>query len=111
MNCRHAAPSSFQPGQSLSVLLATSTSGEHDSHIMARLNYRHVNQGERWRSVEMQSADGAYQAAIPGEYTGSPFPLQYYFELRRENDAAWLHPGFNASLSNQPYYAVWERKS
>lgn len=78
---------------------------------MVQLNYRHVNQGERWRSVEMQSAHGEYRAAIPGEYTGSPFPLQYYFELRRENEAAWLYPGFNATLSNQPYFVVWERKS
>jgi hypothetical protein len=111
LNCRHAAPASFQPGQALSLSLVPSTSGEHDPQILVRLNYRHVNQGERWRSVEMQSADDGFQAAIPGEYTGSPFPLQYYFELRRENEAAWLHPGFNATLSNQPYYAIWERKS
>jgi hypothetical protein len=110
-NCRHAAPANFQPGQSLSLLLATPTPGEHDPHMMVQLNYRHVNQGERWRSVEMQSADGGYRAAIPGEYTGSPFPLQYYFELRRENETAWLHPGFNATLSNQPYYAIWKRRS
>jgi hypothetical protein len=111
LNCRHAAPASFQPGQPLSLLLAASTAGELDLQIVVRLNYRHVNQGERWRSVDMQSADGGYRAAIPGEYTASPFPLQYYFELRRENEAAWLYPGFNATLSNQPYYAVWERKS
>src|SRR5580704_12038566 len=111
LNCRHAVPASFQPGQALSLSLVPSTSGNHDSHMMVRLNYRHVNQGERWRSVEMQSADGGYGAVIPGEYTGSPFPLQYYFELRRENEESWLHPGFNATLSNQPYYAVWERRS
>ncbi len=111
LNCRHAVPASFQPGRPLSLLLATSTSGGHDPQIMVRLNYRHVNQGERWRSVEMQSADGGYRAAIPGDYTESPFPLQYYFELRRENESVWLFPGFNATLSNQPYYAVWERKS
>jgi hypothetical protein len=111
LKCMHAAPASFQPGQPLSLWLGASTSGEHDSQILVRLNYRHVNQGERWRSVDMQSADGGYRAAIPGEYTESPFPLQYYFELRRENEAAWLYPGFNATLSNQPYYAIWERKS
>jgi hypothetical protein len=110
-NCRHAAPASFHSGQPLSLWLAASTSSEHDPQIMVRLNYRHVNQGERWRFVDMQWADGGYRAAIPGEYTESPFPLQYYFELRRENEAAWLYPGFNATLSNQPYYAVWERKS
>ncbi len=111
LNCTHGVPASFQPGEALSLSLATSTSSKHDPQITARLNYRHVNQGERWRSVEMQPADGEYRAAIPGEYTSSPLPLQYYFELRRENEAAWLYPGFNATLSNQPYFAVWQRKS
>ena len=27
----------------------------------------------------------------------------------RAPDAAWLYPAFNATLSNQPYYAVWKR--
>ena len=28
------------------------------------------------------------------------------FELRRDPDQAWLYPGFNATLSNQPYFLV-----
>ena len=59
--------------------------------------------------TEMTAGGAGFQAAIPAGYTGSPFPLQYYFEVRRGTDAA-LHPGFNASLSNQPYYAVWKRR-
>jgi hypothetical protein len=106
LNCTHQPPASFQPSQPLSLSLAT---GNHDPRLTVRLNYRHVNQGERWRSIEMQSAKVEYRASIPGEYTASPFPLQYYFELRRENEAAWLYPGFNATLSNQPYYAVSKR--
>jgi hypothetical protein len=31
-----------------------------------------------------------FMAAIPAGYTDSPFPLQYYFELSRGLDAAWL---------------------
>ena len=34
------------------------------------------------------------------------FALEYYFELRRDPDQAWLYPGFNATLSNQPYFLV-----
>ena len=58
--------------------------------------------------MPMQRAGGSYSAAIPAAYTDSPYPLQYYFELRTAT-AATLHPAFNATLSNQPYYAVHVR--
>jgi hypothetical protein len=70
-----------------------------------RLHYRHVNQAERWRSVEMLG-DGRFAAAIPADYTASPFPLEYYFELRDSNGGAVLFPGLAPDFSNQPYYAV-----
>jgi hypothetical protein len=72
----------------------------------AQLYYRHVNQGERWVSMEMQRSQTKYTATIPGDYTDSVYSLQYYFVLRRGIDAAWFFPAFNASLSNQPYYAI-----
>jgi hypothetical protein len=74
----------------------------------AVLWYRHVNHGERWLSMPMHGAGGEYAAAIPAAYTDSPYPLQYYFELRTAR-AATLHPALNATLSNQPYYAVYKR--
>jgi hypothetical protein len=52
----------------------------------------------------------SYKATIPADYTRSAFPLEYYFELRRERQA-WMAPGFNATWSNQPYFAVWKRRS
>ena len=36
----------------------------------------------------------------------SPYPMLYYFELRDARDAAWIYPGFNADLANQPYSVV-----
>jgi hypothetical protein len=48
------------------------------------------------------------RAAIAGSYTNSPYPLQYYFVLETVGQAV-MHPGFNATLSNQPYFAVWKR--
>jgi hypothetical protein len=75
------------------------------------LFYRHVNQAERWLSVEMTREDDVYTYAIPGDYTNSIYPLQYYFDLRHENALAWLYPAFNSTLSNQPYYAVSKRTS
>ena len=39
------------------------------------------------------AATSGYSAAIPGDYTNSVYPLQYYFVLQRGADAAWLYPG------------------
>jgi hypothetical protein len=102
--CRHAVPSQFRPGGVLPLSLAV---GAGDG-LSARLFYRHVNQAERWRVLDMTPSAGVFHADIPGAYTGSPYPLQYYFELLR-GPRAWLYPAFNATLSNQPYYAVWKR--
>lgn len=100
--CRHVAPDSFHPGAALPLSLKAGQG------VSARLFYRHVNHAERWRSAPMQRTGGDFAAAIPADYTNSPFPLQYYFELSHP-DAAWLYPAFNATFSNQPYYAVWKR--
>jgi len=75
----------------------------------ARLHYRHVNQAERWLIRDMQKDHTGYSAEIPAEYTNSVYPLQYYFELDNNQKEAWLYPAFNASLSNQPYYAISKR--
>jgi hypothetical protein len=104
VQCVHTRPASFHPGQPLA--LSFSASG-HSGAV--QLYYRHVNQGERWLSMEMQGGHNGYTAAIPGEYTNSAYPLQYYFVLRRGSEAAWFFPAFNATLSNQPYYAIVER--
>jgi hypothetical protein len=100
--CSHLVPAQFSPGSPLALSLATG------KNVSARLHYRHVNHAERWRSMDMSGSDGSFMAAIPADYTASPFPLQYYFELSRPEEA-WLYPAFNTTLSNQPYYAVWKR--
>jgi hypothetical protein len=55
--------------------------------------------------MPMHQTDTTHTAAIPAAYTDSPYPLQYYFELRTATSAT-LHPAFNPTLSNQPYYAI-----
>ena len=102
--CVHTPPASFRPGQPLALSL--SASGRVDT---VRLYYRHVNQGERWVSMAMQPVHDGYGGAIPGDYTNSAFALQYYFVLQRGTDTAWFFPAFNATLSNQPYYAIAKR--
>jgi len=99
---RHLAPERFTPGADLPLVL----SGTGD--VAGQLFYRHVNHGERWQSMVMSQEGDSLRAAIPGGYTRSPYPLQYYFALSRGGQA-WMFPGFNASLSNQPYFAVWKR--
>jgi len=96
----HTAPGGFRPGSDLKLIMTT-----HASVTESILWYRHVNHGERWLSSPMQKEGNEHTAAIPGNYTSSPYPLQYYFELHTAR-AATLHPGFNATLSNTPYYAI-----
>jgi len=100
----HNPPASFHPGSDLWLTIAT----PRPLGIEPILWYRHVNHGERWLSTPMAEHPGTYTAAIPAAYTASPYPLQYYFELRTANSAT-LHPPFNSTWSNQPYYAIDKR--
>ncbi|WP_158793445.1 hypothetical protein [Granulicella sp. L60] len=105
----HTQPTSFYPGQALPVSIQVMSSGSASSATSVRLFYRHVNQAERWLFVAMKRENGGFTAAIPGDYTNSDYPLQYYFELRHENASAWFCPAFNSTFSNQPYYAISNR--
>jgi|SRR5579871_896545 len=100
----HSAPKTFPRVSALSLTLGTSVNVNKSI-----LWYRHVNHGERWLSVPMQKTDNAHCASVPASYTNSPYPLQYYFELHTM-EAATLHPPFNSTLSNQPYYAIMSAK-
>ena len=80
-----------------------------DEVVSIRIHYRHVDQAERWKRVEMQGDAGVFTAAIPADYTTTEFPLEYYFDLAGKSGAARLEPAFNATLSNQPYYTVMRR--
>jgi hypothetical protein len=100
ISCRHTPAEKFRPGQPLKIELAV------EKPVSVRLYYRHVNQAERWESVEMQAGVGRYSAILTSRYTDSNYPLQYYFELKQGPDAACLYPGFVADLTNQPYFVV-----
>jgi hypothetical protein len=98
----HVPVEHFAAGADLPVVLSGAGSAS------AQLFYRHVNHGERWQSLPMSQEGDSFRAAIPAAYTNSPYPLQYYFVLTKGSQAA-LYPGFNATFSNQPYFAVWKR--
>jgi hypothetical protein len=50
----------------------------------------------------------AYRAAIPADYTRSPYPHQYYFEVYGAAGST-IYPGFGPDLSNQLCFLVWSR--
>ena len=106
--CTHGPDATFHPGKALHLSLQI-PAGATNAVASARLHYRHVNQAERWLTADMQKDHMGYSAEIPAEYTDSVYPLQYYFELDNMQKEAWLYPAFNASLSNQPYYAIFKR--
>ena len=105
----HTPPEKFKPGEPLPLKLAI-TSGESIQAVHGvRLCYRHVNQAERWNTVDAVGKAGVYTVAIPPEYTQSKFALEYYFELEDDRGLEWIYPGFNKALSNQPYFSVFKR--
>jgi hypothetical protein len=101
---RHTPPSSYQPGRAVPLEFAA----ERD-HRSVTLHYRHVNHAERWQSASAQSTGRVWRAAIGSEYTGTPYPLQYYFEVIDAPAAAALYPGLGAQRTNQPYFVVRRR--
>jgi hypothetical protein len=99
--CHHKQTEYFKAGEPIDLELSV-----EKGIASARLYYRHVNHAERYITVEMQSIGKSYRATIPGDYTNCQYPLQYYFELREGTEKAWLYPGFNLELSNQPYFVI-----
>jgi hypothetical protein len=104
VDVKHTVPDAFRSGGDLHLTMITS--GIVTESI---LWYRHVNHAERWVSAPMQKTGNAHSAFSPGSYTSWPYPLQYYFELHT-TDAATLHPPFNPTFNNQPYYVIMSAK-
>ncbi|HET6499834.1 MAG TPA: hypothetical protein VFG87_03630 [Amycolatopsis sp.] len=101
----HVEPAGFRRGDDFSVDVAVR--GSQDGAISGvTLHYRHLNHGEDYRTEEMTSTGTVYTATIPAEYTDSAFPLVYYFTVRAGSGDAWLAPGFDDSLANQPYHVI-----
>ncbi len=105
MACEHQPAKSFRAGEALPISL-TIAKGSKPPAPAVVLHYRHVNQVEVERTAEMKADGNRWTVEIPGEYTKSPFPLQYYFEVRAGDGKSSLHPGFDATLCNQPYFVV-----
>jgi hypothetical protein len=99
LNCNHK-PVAFRRAAALPIELTAPAAAS------ARLWYRHLDQAERFEVVDLGPQGNVHRAAIPANYTDSPFPLQYYFEIRQGPEQVWLYPGFDANRANQPYFLV-----
>ena len=104
MAMEHKPAANFDPGKALEVVLQVPAREARSLHI--KLYYRHVDQAERYESVDMRPQGSRFSAEIPAEYTDSKYPLQYYFEPRRGAENAWLFPGLGDDLSSQPYFVI-----
>ena len=100
-SCSHTPPAGFLPREPVPLEVRTAAKA-----LSVRLYYRHVDQAERFETAGMQAADNRYRAAIPAAYTDSPFPLQYYFEVREAPDRAWLYPGLAPDFTTPPYFVL-----
>jgi hypothetical protein len=101
LNANHRPPKTFHSGEPLKLALSISNGA-----AAVRLYYRRVNQAERYHSVAMQSQGQTYHATIPSEYTATAYPLEYYFEVKRNGAQPSLYPHISAPLTNQPYFVV-----
>ena len=107
----HQQPGLFRRGEKVVITATLADNNLAGRQVSARLRYRHVNQGERWREMEMEAKGSGVTAVIGPDYTDSQFPLEYFFELRDQTGNAWIHPGFVATLANQPYFVVRQTKT
>ena len=98
----HAPPLSFRRGQPLAII----GGGKSSAISGVRLRYRRVNQAETWQMIEMEKGGEDFRAVIAANYTDSPFPLQYHFQIRTKTGDARLYPGLEPGWCGQPYFIV-----
>ena len=105
----HAPPSSFRPGEPLTLHLAVGDAGPPIAAV--GLRYRHLDQSEKHEEVEMAREADRFVATIPGGYSDSPYALQYHFVIKDVRGGARLHPGLGAELSDRPYHVVRQEQA
>lgn len=99
--CHHTPQAKFTPGNAVDIQLAF-----EKEPSAVKMYYRHVNHGERYETIDMKASGNHYTATIPAAYTQSPYPLEYYFELRENPQVATMHPGFGTKRMDQPYFVI-----
>ncbi len=98
----HDPVAAFEPGRELTLDVRVPA----DFRGSVCLRYRHLNHREEYRSAELQRDGEVLRATVPGSYTESPFHLGYFFVVREPTGDAWISPGLDADLANQPYHVA-----
>ncbi|MGH9697292.1 MAG: hypothetical protein ACRD5Z_24325, partial [Bryobacteraceae bacterium] len=106
LSASHTPPPHFVPAHDLELVLILEKPA-----VAVNLHYRHVNQAERYEIADMEARNHRYTARIPGAYTDSEYPLEYYFEVSESSQRALLYPGLSPGLTQQPYFAVRRAKA
>lgn len=101
---KHTPPAPFRRGEPVPV--AASLTGRTGPDPVLVLHYRQVNQVAVWQSTPMEKRGADFHATIPAAYIDTPFPIQYYFEVREARERAWLLPGLGPDLCGQPYFVL-----
>ncbi|SDS30695.1 hypothetical protein [Actinopolymorpha singaporensis] len=111
----HTPPPPFARGEEVRIELTPSAA--FDGTVVC--HYRHLNQGEDFRTVDMSvdtNADrggdgiGTYGTSVGGNYTDSDHALVYYFTVHHPAGDAWILPGLDQTLANQPYHVIRQRQ-
>lgn len=106
----HHVPDRYEVGHPLPIRLRVS-----DPSATVRLHHRAVDQSRRWACSDLTGSGHERRGAIPAELTTGAYPVQYYFELRRQTvdgDGTALRPGLDqTTLSDQPYHVVHADRS
>jgi hypothetical protein len=99
-------PAGFVRGEPL-VVRADAPPG-----IELTLRVRHLNQAEEYQNIPMTAArEGGFTAEIPPDYTTGAYPIAFFLVARSTaGPDAWIVPGLDESLANQPYHVVLEQR-
>jgi hypothetical protein len=107
VSANHTPPADFDPGDPVSLELHVKDATSVLSGVS--VHYRHVNHAESYIVAETDAVGKSFNVVIPGDYTDSPYALQYWFELRDVDGNAGFWPGLDPDLSNQPYFVLRHR--
>jgi hypothetical protein len=105
----HTPPSSFRPGEPLTLHLAMDDA--RSPIAVVGLRYRHLDQSEKHEEVEMAREADGFVSTIQGSYSDSPYALQYHFVIKDDRGGTWLRPGLGAELSDRPYHVVRQEQA
>lgn len=100
--CLHEVPEKFYPGKTLEIKLSSASPQVQT----VKVHYRHVNHAEEYNIEPMSKENDEWRFTIPAGFTDSEFHLLYFFEINDSDGNAWIYPGFDDDLANQPYFHV-----